>query len=469
MYDRTGSLTWVSALLLVEFLPIAIGLTLGPLVDRLSRRGLMVVSDLVRFGVFCLLPFAAGPLMVVVLAAVAGVATGFFRPAVYAGLPGLVPDDQLPTANSLLQAVENIGVDGRPRARQRAARDLRAGRSAYWINAVTFLVSAALILRIPAARLRSEQPLTKGHWRDLAGASRSSAGRGRCSPCSSCGTSSCSAAAPSTWPRSRSRKSLGAGDFGFGLLVGATGLGLTLGSLAASGALERCRIRSTYAGSVALMALGFGLAAIAPSIWLAAALAVVAATGNGIAIVCNVLLVQQGAPDRLRGRAFTLIISSNYALMGADVALAGQVTNSYGARWTWGVAALVFTLGSGVALAMASRLDERGRSSCSTGPSSSRAATRRRAVVASSIRARWPARTGRARRCSRACAQATGGLARAIGMVSRDALAYDLVRELYPTTGRAVAIGVTGPPGVGKSSLISALVRRARGGGARSA
>jgi dTMP kinase len=154
------------------------------------------------------------------------------------------------------------------------------------------------------------------------------------------------------------KESLDAGDFGFGLLVGASGLGLTLGSLAASGVLERYGIRRTYAGSMAVMALGFGLAALAPTVWLAGALVVVATTGNGIAIVCNVLLVQRGAPDRLRGRAFTLIISSNYALMGAGMALAGPFTNAYGARWTWVVAAMVFALGSAVALAMASRLDE---------------------------------------------------------------------------------------------------------------
>jgi len=54
-------------------------------------------------------------------------------------------------------------------------------------------------------------------------------------------------------------------------------------------------------------------------------------------------------------------------------------------------------------------------------------------------------------------------LARAISLVENgDPLAYPLVRELYPGTGRAAVVGVTGPPGVGKSSLIGALVRLLR-------
>ncbi len=56
-------------------------------------------------------------------------------------------------------------------------------------------------------------------------------------------------------------------------------------------------------------------------------------------------------------------------------------------------------------------------------------------------------------------------LARAITLVENgDPLSYDLVRDIYPDTGRAYAVGITGPPGVGKSSLISALVRHVRGG-----
>ena len=57
-------------------------------------------------------------------------------------------------------------------------------------------------------------------------------------------------------------------------------------------------------------------------------------------------------------------------------------------------------------------------------------------------------------------------LARAISLVEDgDPIAYDLVRQLYPETGSAFVVGVTGPPGVGKSSLISALVRHVREAG----
>jgi LAO/AO transport system kinase len=57
-------------------------------------------------------------------------------------------------------------------------------------------------------------------------------------------------------------------------------------------------------------------------------------------------------------------------------------------------------------------------------------------------------------------------LARAITLVENaDPLAYELVRDVYPETGRAYAVGITGPPGVGKSSLISSLVRHVREAG----
>jgi LAO/AO transport system kinase len=57
-------------------------------------------------------------------------------------------------------------------------------------------------------------------------------------------------------------------------------------------------------------------------------------------------------------------------------------------------------------------------------------------------------------------------LARAISMVeNRDPEGDALVAELFPRTGRARIIGVTGPPGVGKSTLIGALTTQLRAGG----
>ena len=47
-------------------------------------------------------------------------------------------------------------------------------------------------------------------------------------------------------------------------------------------------------------------------------------------------------------------------------------------------------------------------------------------------------------------------LARAITLVENgDPLAYEVVGDIYPKTGHAYAVGLTGPPGVGKSSLAS--------------
>src|SRR4030088_1656952 len=57
-------------------------------------------------------------------------------------------------------------------------------------------------------------------------------------------------------------------------------------------------------------------------------------------------------------------------------------------------------------------------------------------------------------------------LARAISLVEDDdPEGWALVREVYPHTGNAAVIGFTGPPGVGKSTLIGRLVAIAREAG----
>ena len=353
VYDRTNSGVWVAVLLIADFLPIVlIGLLLGPLVDRLSRRRLMVVSDLVRCGVFVALPFVDSAAGIVVLAGVAGVATGFFRPAVFAGLPNLVPEDELTNANSLLQTVETLAWMVGPVVGG-LMLTVSAPTVPYVVNAATFLVSAVLVARIPEARLRSEESITRGHWRDVADGLRLVV---TSPPLRTVlivwNVVLLGSAAINVAEVVFAKDSLGAGDIGFGVIVAASGVGLALGSYLAAPSLGRVGLRRHYAGSIALMGVGWGIAAVATSIWVAVPFIVAGAAGNGAAIICNQLLVQRGAPDRYRGRALATIMSSNYAVLGLAMAAAGVLTDVFGARAVWLAAGIGYLFAAGLALAI---------------------------------------------------------------------------------------------------------------------
>jgi MFS family permease len=354
VFDRTGSGAWVSALLIADFLPvILIGLLFAPLVDRLSRRRLLIVSDVIRAGLFCVLPFATSPAMIVALAALVGIATGFFRPAAYAGMPNLVDDTQLSEATSLLQTVENLSwmvgpvLGGILIAAQ--GPDL-----AYWINALTFVVSAALLARIPAARLQTGSVESRGHWRDIGdGIQVVLRSRALLAVLVVWNVVMLGNAAINVAEVVLAKVALDSGDVGFGVLVAAGGLGLTAGSFASGTAVGRIGLGRLYALGIALMALGYGIAAAAPNIYVAVPAVVLAAFGNGAAVVCNALFVQRGAPDELRGRAFTVIMSSNYAVLGAGMVAAGALTDAFGARWVWGGAAAAYLVAGLLALVLA--------------------------------------------------------------------------------------------------------------------
>jgi MFS family permease len=343
VFDRTGSGVWVAALLIADFLPIVvIGLLLGPLVDRLSRRRLMVVSDLVRVGVFAALPFVDDPAAIVGLAGIAGIATGFFRPAVYAGLPNLVPDDELTNANSLLQTIETVAWMVGPVVGGLMLTTWSPSVP-YAVNAVTFLASATLVARIPERRLRSEESLTRGHWRDVADGIRLVV---TSAPLRTVlivwNVVLLGSAAINVAEVVFAKEALDAGNVGFGILVASSGVGLACGSYLAAPSLGALGLRRHYAGSILLMGIGWGGAALSPTIWAALPLVVVGAAGNGAAIISNQLLVQRGAPDRYRGRALATIMSTNYAVLGLAMAASGVLTDAFGARWVWAVAGGIY-------------------------------------------------------------------------------------------------------------------------------
>jgi MFS family permease len=352
--DRTNSGSWVSALLIVEFLPaVAVGLFLGPLLDRLSRRGLMVVSDLVRAGVFFTLPFAHTAGQIVALAGIAGIATGFFRPAVYAGLPNLVDEEQLANANSLIQTSENVSWTVAPIIG--GALVAAAGPDvAYWINGVSFLVSASLLLRLPAAKLQGALAVSRGHFHDLKdGFARVIHTRPLLTVLVVWTIALGAVASTQTAQVFLAKDSFDAGDFGYGLIFGCIGLGLAVGSFGAGSWVERHSVGTVYAASILVQAIGVAAAAVAPNVWVSLPCFVLAGVGNGAAVVCNSLLVQRGAPDAFRGRVFTVIMSVNYLVYGLGFVIAGPLTDSVGPRWVFGGVGIVLAFTSVVAYALA--------------------------------------------------------------------------------------------------------------------
>jgi MFS family permease len=359
--DRTNSGLWVGAVLVVAYLPtVAVGLTLGPLLDRLRRRDLMIGADVLRAAVFFTLPFTASPGAIVALAAVAGLANGFFRPAVYAGVPNLVSDEDLPAANALLQAMENVSWAIGPVIG--GLLTAAAGpHTAYWINGVSFLVSAVLISRIPSRMLQSETALTRGHWRDLGdGFLAVLRSRAMLAVLVAWGIACLGIGAANVAEIFLAKNTFHAGDFGYGLLYGAIGGGLVVGSFAGSVLLERIGPARTYAGALAVMAVGFGGAAASPNIWVAALCAVVGGAGDGAAIVCNAVLVQRGAADAMRGRALTLVMSATFLATAAANVIAGALLHTVSPRWIWGGAAIAYLLAAAVGYVLAREPDRVG-------------------------------------------------------------------------------------------------------------
>lgn len=352
--DRTDSGSWVSALMVAEFLPaVVVALFLGPLLDRLSRRWLMVVSDLVRAGVFITLPFASTAGEIVSLAALAGLATGFFRPAVYAGLPNLVQEQELAHANALIQTSENVSWTVAPVV----GGALVAASSpdvAYWLNAASFVFSALFLLRLPGEKLQGALAVTRGHVRDVKdGFVRVVQTRPLLTVLVVWTIVLAAVAAAQTAQIFLAKDAFDAGDFGYGLIFGSIGLGLAIGSFAAGSWVERRSLGSVYAFSILLQAAGIAGAAAAPNVWVSLPCFVLAGIGNGTAVVCNSLLVQRGTTDEIRGRVFTVIMGVNYLAYGIGFVIAGPLTDGAGPRWVYAGVATVLTLTSLLAFVLA--------------------------------------------------------------------------------------------------------------------
>jgi hypothetical protein len=323
---------------------------------------MMVGADLARG--LTLVPIAAAglrgnlPLWALVLAAfLLETATSYFEPAYGALVPALVDRANVQQANALVQATaQAMSVVGWALA---AALVAALPISTFFaVNAASFFVSAAFIrqIRHGTASLVSGG---EGGMRDGVRALRSL-------PALAVGVAVLAVGvtiSSGTWiggVPTLVRDALHHGASGFSIVL----VGYAVGSIVSGALLTRVRIRRKATASVLAWTFylpGYGLMAIATSLWLAVAGAFAAALGQASAVVLLRSAAQEDVPDSVLGRVMGLISLTHRGAHASGLLLVSPLFAFVAARVVFGAAAFALPALALVGLVLTVKLQRAGR------------------------------------------------------------------------------------------------------------
>src|SRR5512136_3358615 len=154
-----GSAMSVGLMLMATAAPsLLVGLFAGVLVDRFDRRKIMLAADLARAVLVFLIPFLV-PLSVIWLYVIVMLTSAigqFFDPAQESVLPEVATERELAAANSLM-AISSFGSTAIGFAASGLIASAADIRWAFYLDAFSFLVSAACLLFIRIKPLEAEE------------------------------------------------------------------------------------------------------------------------------------------------------------------------------------------------------------------------------------------------------------------------------------------------------------------------
>ena len=325
-----GGSTAVALAVLARAVPgVVLGPLVGPLVDRGSRRRVMLLASLVSAAA-CAAAAAAGTdvLVVTVLVALVSVATMVFRAAHAALLPELVerPAD-LTSANGVTSAVEAFGVFTGP-ALAGLLLAVQGPQLALGVSA-GLLVMAALLLVGRGSGRESAARRTTGSVSTVRALLRLPAARLLLGLVLA--QTVLSGALLVLYP-ALSLDVLDAGEAGVGLLVSAFGLGGLIGSVGLFALAGSSRLGALTSAALAVWSLPLLLLAALPELGLALALAMLALVGaaNVLFDVTLVTLLQRAVPEHLLGRAFGAVETVVVVGLGAGAVIAPALAFAVG-------------------------------------------------------------------------------------------------------------------------------------------
>ncbi len=327
----TGSGVSVSGAVLAEVVPfVALAPLAGLLVDRLPRVKVMVAADLVRVTLAGLLAAFHGQVwMVYAVAFGLSAGSAFFNPAAGSLLPALVGDDQLVAANSGIWSAAVLSQVVLAPVAGILATTVGYG-AAFALNAASFAASAALLVGLRAGEAPRPVPSARMWAEARRGFGVVVADRVLRALAVAQALAALSAGATSALLVVLVRSHLHASATGYGLALGAIGIGAFAGPFA----LSRLPARD---GHARLVVGAFGLRGLvdltlASVTVLPAALGALVAYGLGTSTgnVSFSSLIQHRVPDENRGRVFSVFDLVWHACRLVSIAVGGVLADAYG-------------------------------------------------------------------------------------------------------------------------------------------
>lgn len=329
----------VAGVLLAMSLPRVLGPLAGALADRVDRRFVMIGCDVGQAVIFTTIALTL-PALPLLLALVAGasVMTTIFLPASLSALPGLVSDEELPAANTILSSALNLQVAVGP-VLGGALVGAFGVRGALAANAATFALSAILLIGLPRTELAKgpRTPLLADTKAGIRFAMRHAVAR---AVIVTLFIGLIFGAMSNVAQVFLARDVFHASALGFGLLEASWGIGMLLASVGLLRFGMILPLRTLFLGGWMLTGVMLVAAGQAPVLAAAFAFEVFGGVGNATDNIVSDTLIQRSVPPRMMGRVFGLRGSAAFVSSAIAYAIAGPLLDALSARTVFVVAGI---------------------------------------------------------------------------------------------------------------------------------
>jgi MFS family permease len=329
----TGSASAVGGALVARLLPTLASPLAGVLADRLDRRVVLVVSDLVRAVLALGIVFTRDLAVLYVLVFLMGLARTFFNPTIRAAFPSVVGEGDLTRANALISGTFSVSIMAGPALGGLLVATVGVN-AAFLLDAATYLISTAFLSRIALPRPQTEAGETFG--RELKAGLDYLAGT-RVPLAIVVGAFLTILTINTTIPAEvfLATETFDAGDAGYGLLVGLWGGGMVLGSALMTALGDRVSLVFLYFVSIFAGALALVGAGLAPAFAFALGALMVEGIATGIDNVATDTILQKRVPDAFLGRVFAVRFLSYSAGEALAYPVGGLIVDAVGPRSTY--------------------------------------------------------------------------------------------------------------------------------------